>query len=78
MVSVKNNSTISQDWVVINGFQLLYFGVGTDTDVVLGIEPVVEEHSTGNDGQMYNLSGLRVDDSYRGIVIQNGKKILKK
>ena len=27
---------------------------------------------------MYNLQGMRVDDSYRGIVIVNGKKILKK
>ena len=27
---------------------------------------------------MYNLQGMRVDDSYHGIVIVNGKKILKK
>lgn len=33
--------------------------------------PVVE------DGVMYNLQGIRVDESYRGIVIMNGKKYQK-
>ncbi|MBO4660433.1 MAG: hypothetical protein J5610_03125, partial [Prevotella sp.] len=27
---------------------------------------------------MYNLSGQRVSDSYKGIVIVNGKKIIRK
>ena len=27
---------------------------------------------------MYNLSGQRVDKSFHGIVIQNGKKVIKK
>ena len=27
---------------------------------------------------MYNLSGQRVDENYRGVVIQNGKKIIRK
>lgn len=31
-----------------------------------------------NDGRMYNLQGQVVDASYKGIVIINGKKILKK
>ena len=29
------------------------------------------------DGNIYNLSGQKVDANYRGIVIINGKKILK-
>ena len=34
----------------------------------------------GNDADApaYNLSGQRVDSSYRGVVIQNGKKTLRK
>ena len=35
----------------------------------------------GDDGQeapAYNLSGQRVGSSYRGVVIQNGKKTLRK
>ena len=30
--------------------------------------------ATDTDGAVYNLSGLRVGASYKGIVIQNGKK----
>lgn len=30
------------------------------------------------DAPMYNLSGQRVDENYRGVVIQNGKKIIRK
>jgi len=29
-------------------------------------------------GLRYNLSGQRVDDNYRGIIIQNGKKMMKR
>ncbi len=34
-------------------------------------------HNSEND-VMYNLNGVRVNDSYKGIVIKNGKKTLKK
>ena len=30
------------------------------------------------DGPVYNLNGIRVDDSYHGVVIQNNKVMLKK
>ncbi|MBP3726524.1 MAG: hypothetical protein J6I60_04835 [Bacteroidaceae bacterium] len=53
------------------------------------VRPVVEKTATGiNDVHVngngnantprYNLSGQRVDDSYRGIVISNGKKMMKR
>ena len=29
-------------------------------------------------GAIYNLQGVRVDESYKGIVIKNGKKYLQK
>ena len=31
-----------------------------------------------NDGVMYNLAGQKVDASYKGVVIVNGKKVLNK
>ena len=34
-------------------------------------------HNSEND-EMYNLNGMRVDENYKGIVIKNGKKVLKK
>ncbi len=30
------------------------------------------------DGPLYNLAGQRVDENYRGVVIKNGKKVVKK
>ena len=30
------------------------------------------------DGAAYNLQGVKVDDNYRGIVIINGKKLIKR
>lgn len=36
------------------------------------------DHQAADDAPMYNLSGQRVDKSYKGIVIQNGKKMIKK
>ena len=34
--------------------------------------------TTNADGAIYNLSGQKVDASYKGIVIQNGKKRIMK
>ena len=42
-----------------------------------GISTPVMVTTTG-DGYTYNLQGQRVDSSYRGIVIKNGKKYLQK
>jgi hypothetical protein len=41
-----------------------------------GIAPVKAEKA-GN-GLIYNLSGQRVDASYKGLVIKNGKKLIQK
>lgn len=41
-----------------------------------GIEEIVADKA--EDGRSYNIMGVPVDDSYKGIVIRNGKKILVK
>lgn len=46
-------------------------------DTATGIENVIDGNSD-NSGAMYNLSGQRVNASYKGIVIKNGKKYLVK
>ena len=38
----------------------------------------VRTYSQKADGAIYNLSGQRVNNSYKGVVIVNGKKVLKK
>ena len=39
-----------------------------------GISDIKKTNNTKN--ARYNLSGIRVDDSYRGVVVENGKKIV--
>ncbi len=42
-----------------------------------GISNITKDNTVNADGKMYNLSGQQVGSSYKGIVIVNGKKMLK-
>lgn len=41
-----------------------------------GVENVLNEAGFDLQTPMYNIMGVQVDPSYKGIVIQNGKKML--
>ena len=41
-------------------------------------EPTGVEDVRGKTDGVYNLQGQKVDDSYRGIIIKNGRKIFKR
>ena len=43
-----------------------------------GITEIAKSQKPKADGQLYNLRGQRVDASYKGIVIMNGKKFVNK
>ena len=45
-----------------------------DTNAIENVKATETVHS----GAIYNLAGQRVDKAYKGIVIQNGKKFIKK
>lgn len=48
-------------------------------DTTTGIDNLNAENKTINDNApMYNLAGQRVDKTYKGVVIQNGKKFIKR
>jgi hypothetical protein len=49
-----------------------------DDPIVNGIEQVTAMPKVGGNNQMYNLSGQKVNSSYRGIVIINGKKVINR
>ena len=69
-----NNGTINK-----NGYTLTYSslsGSGTINETT-GIEEVRSRVSDGR-GEIYTLDGRRADASAKGIVIQNGKKVVKK
>jgi len=58
--------------VGIYGFQ---FTAGGDPS---GVETIKTEKVWNANAPMYNLSGQKVDKSYKGIVIQNGRKFVNK
>lgn len=62
------------DFVFQNGGYYTKFGLEGN---VSGIQQV-KSLSTTTKGAAYNLSGQRVADSYRGLIIQNGRKYLRK
>lgn len=71
---LDNNGTINK-----NGYTLTYSslsGSGTINETT-GIEEVRSRVSDER-GEMYTLDGRRADASAKGIVIQDGKKVVKK
>lgn len=68
---------------IVNTFQMGAMPFGIKSTFNNGTTNSVEKVEMKNDvkaadGKMYNLRGQRVDDSYKGIVIMNGKKFLNK
>lgn len=57
-----------------NSAKYYSIGIGGNTT---GIQ-AIQQNSVKADGIMYSLSGQRVGENYKGIVICNGKKIIKK
>lgn len=70
---------------IVNNFQMgaMPFPISSSfKNVTNGISSVKEgmkaDNLQKNDGKMYNLNGQQVDENYKGVVIVNGKKYLKK
>ena len=53
-----------------------FFSLGGNGETT-GIDAIESEKASAN-APVFNLSGQRVDNSYKGIVIKNGKKFMKK
>lgn len=66
---------------IVNTFQMgaMPFGiVSSFNSAATGISSVKNDVQKKNDGKMYNLNGQVVSESYKGVVIVNGKKYFKK
>ena len=70
--AVKANNTY---WMLSPTTQLGLYGLKL-TAGETGIRVI--ETSTNNNAPAYNIAGQRVDAAFKGIVIRNGKKIVKK
>ena len=78
-ILVKYNGTKITD--IVNTFQMgaMPFGiVSSFNSAATGISSVKNDVQKKNDGKMYNLNGQVVSESYKGVVIVNGKKYFKK
>ena len=73
------------DEVVVKGRLQNYQGttpeVATGSSIAIlngEVSGIASVNTAAADGQAYTLSGQRVGQEYRGIVISNGKKLLRK
>lgn len=71
-----NNKTVKGIVSMFKGnYQITIISIDTTT----GIDNLNAENKTLNDNApVYNLAGQRVDKTYKGVVIQNGKKFIKR
>lgn len=71
-----NNKTVKGIVSMFKGnYQITIISIDTTT----GIDNLNAENKTLNENApMYNLAGQRVDKTYKGVVIQNGKKFIKR
>lgn len=82
-ILVKYNGNSVTD--IVNNFQMgaMPFPISSSfKNVTNGIDSVKDgvknDNLQKNDGKMYNLNGQQVGENYKGVVIVNGKKYLKK
>ena len=61
-----------------NGTYQLYLASFTESSSATGIDSMDSETEATTDSEAYNLAGQRVDKNFKGIVVMNGKKLLKK
>ncbi|MDE7135555.1 MAG: hypothetical protein K2N91_02890, partial [Muribaculaceae bacterium] len=67
--------------VIIHGIKLLTYTNAADGTPGTPDDSAVDEifsESEDMNAPAYNLMGIPVDDSYKGIIIKNGKKIIRK
>lgn len=74
-VQLGQDIPAKKGYIVLNGAPAAKYSICFD-DEATGIHTI--EATSAANAAMYNLAGQRVDKSYKGIVIVNGKKYLNK
>ena len=67
-----DGTKVQGDWVVIGPDNQ------TTQDFITGVDNVNADDNLNQNKGVYNLSGQKVGEGYKGIVIKDGKKIIKK
>lgn len=80
--AVEQTITVSADGDIIltttAGVNIFALSVNDDLPEYTGISVINAETEGAADAPVYNLSGQRVDENYRGVVIKNGRKVVNK
>ena len=82
IIAEKSNGTVTFSvaeggtyYVLAAGTKMGFFGFKYEASTPTGISSVKSE--AAQNGKTYNLAGQQVSDSYKGLIIKNGKKYVK-
>lgn len=82
IVSAKSNGVVKINvaeggtyYILAAGTKLGFYGFKYEVGTSTGISSI--EATSAQNGKTYNLAGQQVSDSYKGLVIKNGKKYVK-
>lgn len=70
-IGIRKTAAIGSDWVIFDKFELYYISGDTFKQILTDI---VDVKPVSTNSVKYNVAGQRVANSYKGIVISNGKK----
>jgi hypothetical protein len=76
-ISFADGKTVETKLAVSNAGWYYVYEITLGTEETLAGIKTVKTAKAGN-GLIYNLAGQRVDDSYKGLVIKNGQKMIQK
>lgn len=69
---------VANGGLIVRGANYILSKITLAGGVTTGVEAVKTNTGVLDNGRIYNLQGMLVDDSYKGIVIKNGKKYFVK
>jgi hypothetical protein len=69
LMGMAKTSTVAEDWVMMDDFRLYYYGTEQPSEEIVGIVEVTSCTEDGRGHELYDLSGRRVSNSARGILI---------
>ena len=78
MILIQKFRDRENDWVVLDNFRLTYYGTEKPSEGEQGIEELSNDAQTAANSSIYNLQGQKLNKVQKGIVISNGKKVVKK
>lgn len=77
----KGDNSAASSWTICDNFRLYYLGGISLEEIeqnIAGIGNVITENRQSTINNQYNVFGQRVSENAKGIVIVNGKKVLRK